>query len=365
MEKKGYTITILLAFTILLLGFSAWAVPMTINYQGKLTDPNGSVLNGEYQMDFSLFGTQTGGSELWSERQTVTITDCIYNVRLGSVVPLSANIFNTDSLYLEVSIESETLLPRHPLTSVAFAIRAREAETVGGVTITEAINTHASAPDSHHAKTTSFTELLDTATDAQIPNDITINYAFTAGNADTVDEKHASEFGDAHSLDAADGDPVDAVYVDGNGKVGIGTNSPLVNLHNNGDFITKGPWVDVRAYGAKGDGRNDDTVSIKAALNAAKLTDGGSVFIPKGTYLISSELPVDSRVKIFGAGWNSIIMAKDPNFHIFRLTSGASYSHLTGFQIQGAAISATIDKLGQFAIFTDPVSIPTNPSTTC
>jgi len=37
--------------------------------------------------------------------------------------------------------------------------------------------------------------------------------------------------GDGHSLDAADGSPTDALYVDNNGKVGIGTTTPQRLLH--------------------------------------------------------------------------------------------------------------------------------------
>ncbi|MHC4089169.1 MAG: tail fiber domain-containing protein [Planctomycetota bacterium] len=40
---------------------------------------------------------------------------------------------------------------------------------------------------------------------------------------------------DGHSLDAADGDPVDAVYVDGAGYVGVGTPTPASPLHVEGD----------------------------------------------------------------------------------------------------------------------------------
>ena len=45
--------------------------------------------------------------------------------------------------------------------------------------------------------------------------------------------------GDGHSLDAADGSPTDAVYVDNDGNVGIGTSSPSEKLHVNGTTKTE------------------------------------------------------------------------------------------------------------------------------
>jgi len=51
------------------------------------------------------------------------------------------------------------------------------------------IAVHSAIADAHHTKTTTFGELLDSATDGQIPDDITINHA---GNADTVDGEHYS-----------------------------------------------------------------------------------------------------------------------------------------------------------------------------
>lgn len=41
--------------------------------------------------------------------------------------------------------------------------------------------------------------------------------------------------------------------------------------------------IDVKNYGAIGDGRSDDTNAIKAALRAGA---GCEVFFPKGTYSI-------------------------------------------------------------------------------
>jgi hypothetical protein len=64
---------------------------------------------------------------------------------------------------------------------------------------------------------------------------MTATYALTAGDADTLDGQHAADFAPAahghHSLDAADGSPTEAVYVDNDGRVGIGTTAPAGALH--------------------------------------------------------------------------------------------------------------------------------------
>ena len=51
--------------------------------------------------------------------------------------------------------------------------------------------------------------------------------------------------------------------------------------------------VSVKDFGAVGDGVTDDTAAIQAALNV-----GGSIFFPKGTYLISDPLIVKSNTTI-------------------------------------------------------------------
>lgn len=57
------------------------------------------------------------------------------------------------------------------------------------------------------------------------------------------------------------------------------------------DLFIKGgkPWVDVRAYGATGDGSTDDTTAIQAAIDAASV-----IFFPAGIYKLTSELALDN-----------------------------------------------------------------------
>ena len=43
------------------------------------------------------------------------------------------------------------------------------------------------------------------------------------------------------------------------------------------------PTVDVRAYGARGNGTHDDTAALRRAIRAVALLGGGTVRLPSGT----------------------------------------------------------------------------------
>jgi hypothetical protein len=65
------------------------------------------------------------------------------------------------------------------------------------------------------------------------------------------------------------------------------------------DVIMKGPVVDVRAFGAKGDGITDDTAAFRTALNAAK---GNTLVVPNGNYNITSPLFADDVKSVIDNG---------------------------------------------------------------
>lgn len=66
-------------------------------------------------------------------------------------------------------------------------------------------------------------------------------------------------------------------------------------------------YITPQDYGAVGDGVNDDTAAIQAALNAANV-NGSTVFFPPGIYLISASLVVNNTgTIIMGSGWGSQI----------------------------------------------------------
>ena len=109
-------------------------VPRLINYQGHASQSDG---DSNLTLTFSLFPAPSGGESLWQEVHTITPSNGVFNVLLGSLEPLPDSIFQQEDLYLSLATETEgELLPRQQLVSVAFAIRASEAENVASTTIT-------------------------------------------------------------------------------------------------------------------------------------------------------------------------------------------------------------------------------------
>lgn len=75
--------------------------------------------------------------------------------------------------------------------------------------------------------------------------------------------------------------------------------------------VTSMGYVNVKDYGAKGDGKADDTRAIQAASRRAAAAHG-TVLIPSGTYLVSSPIIFDG-CNIVGAGvGTSIIRVSKP-----------------------------------------------------
>lgn len=111
-------------------------VPGQVDFQGLLLDAAGDPVNGLVDLDFALFDVDTGGSALWSELHTdVSVVDGVYDVALGSITPLTPTLLAGSSVYLEITVDGETLTPRRQLLAVPYALRAAEADaaaTVGG-----------------------------------------------------------------------------------------------------------------------------------------------------------------------------------------------------------------------------------------
>jgi len=253
-------------FFLIVMSVSAWAVPTSMNYQGKLTDKDGKPLNGSYNMTFYLFTLPSGGSAIWTENHpSVQVTDGIYNIELGG---LTQDLFENNELYLEVEVGGETLEPRQHLTSSAYSMRAADADTLDGKDSTEfSESTHGHA----------FGEITGTATDSQIPNDITIDYAATSAYAYSADS--ATTAGSADYASTAS----DADTVDGYDAIDF---AGAIHQHSGGD-ITSGTVADARI--ATTIARDSEVMTIvKANDGAGSLVDADMLDGLQGSSYLSS-----------------------------------------------------------------------------
>lgn len=116
------------------------AINPQINFQGKLTNPDGTnVTNGTYSIAFSIYTVSSGGAAVWTETQSsVAVVDGIFQVALGSVTALPGSVnFATNSLYLGVKVGADAeMTPRIRFTAAPYAFNAFTADNatqLGGI----------------------------------------------------------------------------------------------------------------------------------------------------------------------------------------------------------------------------------------
>jgi hypothetical protein len=113
------------------------AVPQLVNYSGVLTDVNGKPLSGVVGVTFNLYSEETGGVPLWSEIQNVHMGKSgYYAVMLGSTssTGLPQDVFvSGEARWLGVQAEGQAEQPRILLVAVPYALKAGDAQTIGGL----------------------------------------------------------------------------------------------------------------------------------------------------------------------------------------------------------------------------------------
>jgi hypothetical protein len=113
-------------------------VPRLVNFSGILRDASGKVTSGNVTLVLSLYEEQEGGSPLWSETQAVTADDQgHYTVLLGATQPegLPQDLFtSTRARWLGVAPQLPAVgeLPRALLVGMPYALKASDADTLGG-----------------------------------------------------------------------------------------------------------------------------------------------------------------------------------------------------------------------------------------
>ena len=166
-------------------GDSASAVvPRLVNYSGKAIDSQGKAISGVAGITFSIYKDQDGGAPLWMETQNVNAdAKGNYTIQLGAVSTegLPLELFTSgEARWLGVRVNNGEEQPRILLLSVPYALKAADADTVGGLPASAFVL--AAPPNSTEAATTG--TAVSTATSSSAPassSDVT-----TTGGTESV-----------------------------------------------------------------------------------------------------------------------------------------------------------------------------------
>jgi hypothetical protein len=113
------------------------ALPRLMRFSGTAKDAGGNPVTGITGITFALYPEQTGGAPLWSETQNVQAgAGGHYTVLLGAAKSegLPADLFTAEQAHwVGVSVEGQAEQPRILLVSAPYALKAGDAETLGGL----------------------------------------------------------------------------------------------------------------------------------------------------------------------------------------------------------------------------------------
>ena len=183
---------------------SSAVVPPVVKFSGVLTDVNNKPVTGTVGVTFSLYQESEGGAPLWVETQNVTPDKTgHYSVMLGSAfgqgLPGSA-FASGEARWLGVQAQGQSEQPRTMLMSVPYALKALDAETVGG-------------------KPASSFMLTPQASGNPVPGKLPPGTITGSGTADYI-----PRFTGATTVGNSD------IFQTASGNVGIGSTSPAAKL---------------------------------------------------------------------------------------------------------------------------------------
>jgi hypothetical protein len=276
---------------------TASSLPRLVRFGGTVTEPNGTPMTGVAGVTFTLYSEQTGGAPLWMETQNVTAdANGRYSALLGATQSggLPAELFTSEQArWVGVQVQGQPEQPRVLLVSAPYALKAVDAETVGGL------------PPSAFVLAAAVS--AGTARSDATPN-AAIDVTTTGGTAN-----YLPFFNGASTI-------VDSLlYQSATGEIGINTSAPAATLDVNGDVAVSGAistgacstfaGLSLPALGAATASVGDESHSLKMA--ASVFNSGTSAAVAE-TFELKAE-PVGNNTAapngvlnpLFGSGTNT------------------------------------------------------------
>src|SRR5437763_5560338 len=134
--RANFFAMLTMVLAILFSASSVVAQTSSFTYQGRLTD-GGTAANGNYDLQFALFDSLSGGTQVGSTQtiNTVAVSNGVFTVSLD----FGANAFTGASRFLEISARPtggsfSLLTPRQQVTSTPYAIRSANATSADTAT---------------------------------------------------------------------------------------------------------------------------------------------------------------------------------------------------------------------------------------
>ena len=190
-------------------------VPPVVKFGGVLTDASGKPVTGTVGVTFALYKDQEGGAPLWMETQNVQPDKTgHYSVMLGATSShgLAGDLFvSGEPRWLGVQLQGQAEQARTVLMSVPYALKAADAETIGGLPPSAFLK--ASAPGSSAANNSS---------------------QAVAGITGTGTANHITKWLSPTKLGNSN------IFDGSTGSVGIATTAPTATLDVNGTARVRG-----------------------------------------------------------------------------------------------------------------------------
>jgi len=113
-------------------------IPRMLNYQGKLTDPDGVAVSGSTVVIFRIYDAETDGNLKWEEgwigsgdQRRVFVVNGLFSVALGSNGSPIDTLSFSQSYWVEIEVEGEILSPRTSIQSVGYSYRSLYSDSAG------------------------------------------------------------------------------------------------------------------------------------------------------------------------------------------------------------------------------------------